>query len=830
MVPFVLPWDDASPGITDMSGLLDKPAGKAGFVVPKDGHFATGDKRIRFFGVNLCFGASFPPHDEAERVAARMAKFGINCVRFHHMDTSPSPGGLVKADRKTLDPERLEKLDYLIAQLKKHGIYANLNLHVGRPYPGHTTWPGGPGYFKGIDNVDASMIRDQMQYARDLLLHTNPYTKTKYVDEPAVAIVEINNENSLFNEWSGGGLDEMPDPYSADLQKRWSAFLAERYTTDAALRTAWGVQDQPRGAEMLKNGGLDADDASWYFEQHSGRSSHQVTDKHLVVRVEEPANEAWHIQFNQAGLNLKANTPYTVRFRARASEELDLPVNAMMAHEPWRSLWGSQVRVTPEWRDYELVFRIDADEPNGRIGFSGLGGKVQTFEIDDVSLAPGGVLGLKPGESLGLIPWFRHRDFSARTPEAQADWIRFIYKLEERYWPGMAKFVKELGVKCVVVGTQMKWSPAFVQAKLDAIDSHAYWQHPHFPRRPWDQNDWTIQNIPMAGRADGGTLPALGLARVVGKPFLCTEYNHSAPNTYGSEGFLLIAAYGARQDWDAIFAFAYSHRDGSDWGPGRITSFFDIDQHPAKMATLPAVAAMFLRGDVPTAQQSAIATPTADDWVEAGRTKGAWGLGGEAFGLTREQALTRFVGIALDPAAAAGLPNGTPDPDDARAFAWAPGPDDRTGVVTIDTARSKAVIGSIRKAPFQLGDVTITPAKNRQDWAAITLTAIDGPDFRSPGRILITATGDAGNVGMKWRDAARTTLGTDWGHGPSLVEGIPATIELPAAAAKVKAWPLDEKGQRRSGDPMKVEPAGSGSRLTIGPEAKTLWYEVEIGK
>ena len=45
-------------------------------------------------------------------------------------------------------------------------------------------------------------------------------------------------------------------------------------------------------------------------------------------------------------------------------------------------------------------------------------------------------------------------------------------------------------------------------------------------------------------------------------------------------------------------------------------------------------------------------------------------------------------------------------------------------------------------------------------------------------------------------DDARTTIGTDWGEGPSLVEGVPATIQLPAPPAKVKAWPLDEKGQR----------------------------------
>jgi len=108
MFPFVLPWDDASPGITNMSNLLDKPAGGRGFVVAKEGHLFDGNKRFRIFGVNTVFGANFPTHEDAGKVAARMAKFGINCVRFHHMDMQAAPGGIWSADMKTLDPGQVD--------------------------------------------------------------------------------------------------------------------------------------------------------------------------------------------------------------------------------------------------------------------------------------------------------------------------------------------------------------------------------------------------------------------------------------------------------------------------------------------------------------------------------------------------------------------------------------------------------------------------------------------------------------------------------------------------------------------------------------------------
>ena len=130
MFPFQLPWDDATPSITNVSWLNDKPAGRDGFVSVKEGHLFAGEKRLRIFGVNMCFSANFPKHEDAEKVAARMAKFGINCVRFHHMDMFSAPSGIFAKDGRTLDAGQLDRLDYFIAELKKNGIYADLNLHV----------------------------------------------------------------------------------------------------------------------------------------------------------------------------------------------------------------------------------------------------------------------------------------------------------------------------------------------------------------------------------------------------------------------------------------------------------------------------------------------------------------------------------------------------------------------------------------------------------------------------------------------------------------------------------------------------------------------------
>ena len=49
---------------------------------------------------------------------------------------------------------------------------------------------------------------------------------------------------------------------------------------------------------------------------------------------------------------------------------------------------------------------------------------------------------------------------------------------------------------------------------------------------------------------------------------------------------------------------------------------------------------------------------------------------------------------------------------------------------------------------------------------------------------------------MGWKDEAKSTVGSDWGQAPSLVEGIRAGITLPLSPEGVRVWSLDERGER----------------------------------
>ena len=63
-------------------------------LIIREGHFYREGRRVRIWGVNLSFGANFPRHADAAKVAERLAAAGVNSVRFHHMDTANWPRGI----------------------------------------------------------------------------------------------------------------------------------------------------------------------------------------------------------------------------------------------------------------------------------------------------------------------------------------------------------------------------------------------------------------------------------------------------------------------------------------------------------------------------------------------------------------------------------------------------------------------------------------------------------------------------------------------------------------------------------------------------------------
>ncbi len=259
--PYVINHRAAGSSPADVSFLLDPPAGKDGFVRIRNGHLVkSSGARLRLWGVHLTDwsrgSVMLPPKEDTPTWARTLARFGVNCVRLHFLDLA-SPRGIIAfggTDSRSFDPDQLDRLDFLVAELKKRGIYVDLNLNVGRSYK------SGDGvrdfdkirWAKGMTLYDPRLIELQKEYARQILTHLNPYTKTEYRNEPAIAIVEICNENGL---WVGF---QAPTPYYEDeLTAQFNAWLVKNLSREELrrLREISGVADgaiipRLRGAEV----------------------------------------------------------------------------------------------------------------------------------------------------------------------------------------------------------------------------------------------------------------------------------------------------------------------------------------------------------------------------------------------------------------------------------------------------------------------------------------------------------------------------------------------------------------------------------------------------
>lgn len=777
LIPFALPWDDSSPSIIHRAELLDPPAGKSGFIRLEGERFTDANgKPIRFLGVNLAFSANFPTHEQAEKVAARMAKYGINCVRFHHMDTQRAPNGIWKAGvpaKQELDPENLDRLDYFIYQLKLQGIYVNLNLKVAREFVSADGIPDAnrlPVQSKGPDYYHPRMLELQRDYARDLLTHVNPYTKTAYIDEPAVAMIEINNESGLLQVWHSGDLDDLPEHLNENLQQMWNKYLLDKYSSTDALRSAW--QEQVSVVDQTLFEGMNG----WTLQTLNGAQANRqiITDTPTSetgwqVTTIQPGELNWYVQLLRSNLKLQQDAFYKFSAWMKADGFSSITIGIRNDFDPWENLDRFvTVNLDQNWKPVEVTFTASADSSNARLDISGLGAQQGMFSIASPKLILTSRDGLPEDITLEEmnIPWIKLKDYGAKSPVARNDWIRFLIERETEYYQEMVDYIRtDLGAKSLIAGTQLDFGVLYSQLAVDYIDKHGYWQHPQFPGTPWDSENWLVDNVSIVNERNN-TLSSIMKYQLADRAYTVSEYNHPSPNTYSSEGIPLIAAYGAFHDWDGIFYFAYSH--SNDFARKSINNFFDIAGNTPKMLALPAAANLFIRGDIAKAQETYVAVIPEADYVESLVDSGGntWLHPYQIFEYPLQAPYQHRT--VLEPQAnSEHIQNPTVDTQttdylsDTGELLWNFNSRQRSYVL-IMSPRTKGMIGSTAGSPYDLKhNVSLEIGETLQQWANVLLTFIESGEEGE--HWLLTASGYAENTGMQWKNSEENQRGTQLG-------------------------------------------------------------------
>jgi len=829
-VPFVIP---ARP---NPDSLLAYPASQpiktdGNRLVVRSGHFYSGGDSIRLWGVNLSFGANLPTHEDAPYIAARLAEAGVNAVRCHHMDSARWPRGLWNAqDGKTIAPEALDRLDFFIDQLARRGIFININLHVGRAHSEYLGLPKANREYDKMFNIfTPELIDAQKKFARELLTHVNRYRKVRYADDPAVAIVEITNENSLFMWGSEQTLRTLPPYYADILQSKFNAWLQNRYGTDEKLRKIWSEGAEELGKNILVNGNFQTIETAasvpnnWNLEQHSGckaslsRTRYKDKDS-LRIDIEKADDTEWHLQLNQGGFAVEAGKYYTVTFDAAAEKLRSISCGISQAHSPWNNLGLSQqVELTDNWKTFRYGFVANADDDNARISFS-FGTNNIPLYLANVEFRSGGRMGLNKGESIKAGSVALYAD--SETPTRTLDRMRFLAETEKAYFDGMRNFIKnDLGCKALVTGT-IVFGPLglYAQSDMDFIDAHAYWQHPRFPGRPWDSANWLIDQKPMTDYPAEATLFRLAAERLAGKPFTVSEYNHPAPLDSQAECVPMIASFAAAQDWDGVWLYTYSH-SSDDWYRENLNSYFDIDTNPAKWGFMRAGAAIFRDvgpSDTGIAQQneSICVSLTKSSDIVTDLAKLHLKYDRNMFALLAEKAKITWQDLLKKQVVSSIADNnGQGGSDEIWKLNWSV--ENGKGWYSAGFEDGWVYTGHTERfGKAAYGHFSVT----KPDFAAVMLTALDKRPLNKSQKILITACGRCENTRMKFSEDRRT-VGRNWGEPPVQIEPIEGTLSL---TGNWKCQALAPDGTPKHDVPISYE--NKLGVLQLSSKYKTMWY------
>lgn len=231
-------------------GLQDAPAGRHGWLKAREGHFEfekLPGKEQRFYGVNLCFSACYPTHEEADILTDRLIRLGYNSIRIHHYDDTWGKD----------NAEMLDRMDYLLARAIEKGLYVTTDMYVSRKVSWRSIGVERDGYvemdlFKTLVGCYEPAFQNWCEFSKKFLEHRNPYTGRMYKEEPGMPLLSLVNEGELFMgfrekaqepivqqaykdfigkderlEYGKGGFDDFSLWLERRIAERGSAFLRE---------------------------------------------------------------------------------------------------------------------------------------------------------------------------------------------------------------------------------------------------------------------------------------------------------------------------------------------------------------------------------------------------------------------------------------------------------------------------------------------------------------------------------------------------------------------------------------------------------------------------
>jgi hypothetical protein len=262
--------------LLDLRGLNEPTAGQSGFIgLSADRNdFVRGDGvPIRFWAVNFSFTHN-PSLKDLAHAARFLAKRGVNLVRLHgYLESHAKNPNLFAADPKTID-----QAWRLVAAMKKEGIYTSISpywsaelKHVPASW-GIEGWPQNQSPM-GLLFFNPRLQAGYKAWLKALLAPRNPYTGIPLAQDPAVAMIHLQNEDSLLF-WTE---QNIKGEQLKLLGKQFGDWIKAKYGTIEAALHHWDGAKLP---EDDPGSGVLGIHIVWQFTQpHSGGLKYRLDDQ-----------------------------------------------------------------------------------------------------------------------------------------------------------------------------------------------------------------------------------------------------------------------------------------------------------------------------------------------------------------------------------------------------------------------------------------------------------------------------------------------------------------------------------------------------------------------
>jgi len=236
--------DPLGESLLDLSYLNEDVAGMAGYVRRDGDAFVLGSgDSVRFWGVNVGMDVVRMSPRVVDYIAERLARSGVNLVRIHGSiaDEHSNEWGAVDADT-------VDAVQRFVQSMARAGIYTSLSIYFPLWFevPDEEEWSG----YADLENkhpfglvfFDRRMQELHRAWLRGLLEAKNPHGGAPLGRNPAIAMIELVNEDSLLF-WTFKPGETIPAARMQRLEQLFASWLVERHGSVAGARKSWGSAD-----------------------------------------------------------------------------------------------------------------------------------------------------------------------------------------------------------------------------------------------------------------------------------------------------------------------------------------------------------------------------------------------------------------------------------------------------------------------------------------------------------------------------------------------------------------------------------------------------------